>query len=164
MDGGPILTQLLLSIGGSRIEGESGWGNFKDQRVVDFLMEYGRRFSTDGLECLNKTPFRDYQVPLEPGQCHKNYLNLGGYVGDGRALYRIAHGWALCDEGIWNCHSWCIPAIGPETVIETTTPRIAYFGFVIPTGINANPIRFVFEGFGLGDELEKWKALRRNES
>ena len=57
MDCGLILNQILTKIGGSRIDDESGWANFTDPRVVDFLLKYGKEFSTEGLEYLQETPF-----------------------------------------------------------------------------------------------------------
>jgi len=52
-----------MKIGGSPIDDESGWANFSDSRVVDFLSEYGREFSTEGLEHLQETPFVGHHRP-----------------------------------------------------------------------------------------------------
>ena len=157
MDCGFILNQILTKIGGSSIDGEPGWANFRDSRVVDFLSEYGKEFPTEGLECLHETPFPGHRKPLDPGQCHRNCVDLQCYVGTGRSEYRTVHGWALSDNGIWYCHSWCIKRIGPETVVETTRARIAYFGFVLPDGVDPRAVLFVPSD--LGGLLENWRNV-----
>ena len=45
-----------------------------------------------------------------------------------RRRYSIATGWALSDDGLWRQHSWIFEG---RTLIETTTPREKYFGFVL---------------------------------
>ena len=155
MDCGLILNQILTKIGGSRIDEESGWANFTDPRVVDFLLKYGKEFSTEGLEYLQETPFPGHHKPLDPVQCHKNCVDLRCYVGTGRSEYLIVHGWALSDNGIWYCHSWCIKRTGPENIIETTRPRIAYFGFVVPDEVH--PLATLIVPSNLGELLENWR-------
>ena len=155
LDCGSILNQILTKIGGSRIDDESGWANFTDPRVVDFLSEYGREFPTEGLECLTETPFPDWRIPLHPGECHKNCVNLQFYVGTGRSEYRTVHGWALSDDDVWYCHSWCIKTVGLGNIIETTHPRIAYFGFVLPDKVDPRAVELVPSS--LGDLLESWR-------
>ncbi len=162
MDSGTILSQILTKIGGSRIDDEPGWGNFGDPRVVDFLSKYGREFPTEGLECLQETPFPDHHKPLDPVQCHKNCVDLQCYVGNiGRSEYRTVHGWALSDNGIWYCHSWCIKRTGPENIVETTRSRIAYFGFVVPDDVDPRAIWFVPSN--LGDLLENHERGKVSE-
>lgn len=102
-------------------------GNFKDCRVIDFLFEYGTEFSTENLERLTHTPFPDYQRDLDPVQCHRNCLDLACYVGS-----------------------------GPENIVETTLPRLAYFGFVVPDGVDLRGVYFVPSN--LGEELDKWRT------
>ena len=155
MDCGFILNQILVKIGGSRIDDERGWANFSDPRVVDFLSKYGREFPTEELECLRETPFPGHHKSLDPVQCHRNCVDLRCYVGTGRSEYRIVHGWALSDNGIWYCHSWCIKRTGPENIIETTCCRIAYFGFVVPDDVH--PLAILIVPSSLGDLLEKWR-------
>lgn len=157
MDSGFVLNQILTKIGGSRIDDEPGWANFTDPRVVDFLSKYGREFPSEGLECLQETPFPGHHKPLDPVHCHKNCLDLQCYVGTGRSEYQTVHGWALSDNGIWYCHSWCIKRTGPEKIVETTRPRLAYFGFVLPDGVDPRAIFLVPSN--LGDQLENWRNL-----
>lgn len=157
MDSGFILKQILTKIGGSRIDDEPGWANFTDPRVVDFLSKYGREFPSEGLECLQETPFPGHHKPLDPVHCHKNCLDLQCYVGTGRREYQTVHGWALSDNGIWYCHSWCIKRAGPEKIVETTRPRLAYFGFVLPDGVD--PCAIFLVPSNLGDQLENWRNL-----
>lgn len=155
MDCGTILNPLLTKIGGSCIDDEPGWGNFGDPRVVDFLVKYGKEFPTEGLELLKETPFLDHRKPLDPGNCHKNCFELRCYAPNGPSEYQIVHGWALSDDGIWYCHSWCIKTTAPETIIETTHSRIAYFGFVVPDGIH--PLSTWIVPSTMGDQLENWR-------
>lgn len=57
----------------------------------------------------------------KPCNCHKNSAYL---FEDGVGL--IATGYALSDDGYWRQHSWVVAHDG--RVVETTTPRTAYFG------------------------------------
>jgi len=152
LDCGLILKQVLLKIGGSGIDDEAGWANFRDPRVLDYLLKHGREFPTQQMECLRQTPFPDWRKELNPVQCHDNCVDLRCYAGSGRSEYRIVHGWALSANGIWYCHSWCIQRTGPENIIETTIPRIAYFGFVVPDDVDPRAILFVLST--LGDLLQ----------
>ncbi len=155
-----LLNQTLTSIGGKHIDAEPGWANFTDPRVVNFLLQYGRTFPTEGLECIRETPFPDWHRPLDPVHCHGNCVDLRCYVGTGQSEYRIVYGWALSDNGTWYCHSWCIKRTGPENIVETTRPRMAYFGFVVPDAVH--PLATLFVPSTLGEELEKWKSSRQN--
>ncbi len=64
-----------------------------------------------------------------PSQCHMNSCLLWE-ANQGR-LY-LATGYALSDDGLWRQHSWCVePRPRSVAVIETTEPRLLYFGFVM---------------------------------
>ena len=154
MDHARALNEIMLKIGGLNLD--EVWGNFIDPRVVDFLSEYGREFSTAGLEHLTHTPFPDYYRELDLIQCHRNCLDLCCYVGSGASQYRIVYGWALSDNGTWYCHSWCIKRNGPQNIIETTHPRVSYFGFVLPDEVHLLSTYIVPST--LGDQLEKCQS------
>lgn len=64
-----------------------------------------------------------------PSQCHANSCELW-YNNQEDTV--IATGYALSPDGIWRQHSWLI-WIKPRTnmIIETTVPRLAYFGFAM---------------------------------
>lgn len=68
-----------------------------------------------------------------PSQCHSNsaelwYNNRHSYK-NGHAVI-ICTGYALSDDGIWRQHSWLVHAKPrANVIIETTEPRVAYFGF-----------------------------------
>lgn len=68
-----------------------------------------------------------------PSKCHANaaelwYENKETYK-DGHAII-ICTGYALSKDGFWRQHSWLIHAKArANNVIETTEPRLAYFGF-----------------------------------
>lgn len=71
---------------------------------------------------------------MEPGarsRCHANAARL--WAAD-PASTLVATGYALSEDGLWREHSWGIrvdPGSPEVQVIETTTPRVAYFGFVL---------------------------------
>jgi hypothetical protein len=138
-----VLNQILLKVGGSGLDSEDGWATFSDPRVVDFLSKHGREFSTEGLQCIQETPFPDWRKSLGPDQCHRNCIDLRCYVGlTGVSEYRIVHGWALSDGGVWYCHSWCIRKTGLENIIETTRRRVSYFGFILPQDLDPRVIHW----------------------
>jgi len=63
-------------------------------------------------------------------QCHANSAQYWAKNMD-RAL--LVTGYALTDDdGMWRQHSWCVNVTedGPR-IVETTEPRVAYFGFVM---------------------------------
>lgn len=62
-----------------------------------------------------------------PNGCHENSSALWDCNKDDLILMT---GYALSEDGMWRCHSWCV---GVETglVIETTELRVAYFGFAL---------------------------------
>ena len=67
----------------------------------------------------------------QPIQCHRNSCNLWKANRDNHEI-AIATGYALSKDGMWRQHSWLILR-KPRSVnvIETTEPRVAYFGFVM---------------------------------
>ena len=155
-DSARILTTILTKIGGSQIDDAAGWANFSDPRVVNFLSAYGREFPAEGLERLLETPFPDWRRSLDPVHCHKNCIDLRCYVGAGPSQYRVVHGLALSDNDTWYCHSWCIKRTGTSNIVETTLPRIKYFGFVVPDEIH--PLGTLYVPSTLGEELDKWRG------
>lgn len=63
--------------------------------------------------------------------CHQNSAIYWNHHKDNT---RICTGYALTDDGMWREHSWLIQ-MNPRSnkIIETTVPRILYFGYVMPT-------------------------------
>ena len=60
-------------------------------------------------------------------RCHDNSLHLYFQYG-----YQLCTGYALSDDGMWRQHSWCIYKTPRTTkIVETTVPRVAYFGYVL---------------------------------
>jgi len=55
-------------------------------------------------------------------QCHENSAILWR----NNEEYKIATGWGLSDDGLWRQHTWIVV---DGKVIETTVPRLKYFGF-----------------------------------
>lgn len=84
------------------------------------IMEHGQLWLDDGLKIFSGTT----------SQCHANSATLWDLNKD---TLLLATGYALSyDDGLWRQHSWCIkPTPSGGRVIETTLPRVAYFGFVM---------------------------------
>lgn len=62
-------------------------------------------------------------------QCHSNSALC--WEANSDKLF-LATGYALSTDGLWRQHSWCVhPRPRSVHVIETTTPRELYFGFVM---------------------------------
>lgn len=151
MDHARTLYGILLKIGGLRLD--EALGNFTDSRVVDFLSEY-ETVLRRRVEKRQETPFPDWRKPLDPVQCHRNCADLRVYAPIGLSDYRIVYGWALSDNGRTS-HSWCIKRNGPENIIETTRPRVSYFGFVLPDEVHL--LSYIVPST-LGNQLEKCQS------
>lgn len=66
-----------------------------------------------------------------PNRCHANAASLWLNNMDDT---RICTGYALSKDGMWRQHSWLIHFKEKSNqIIETTTPRIGYYGFVLNT-------------------------------
>jgi len=61
--------------------------------------------------------------PMEARNCHGNSRCLME-----KGLGQVANGLALSKDGLWRPHSWVVT---PKGIIETTTPRTAYFGAIL---------------------------------
>lgn len=84
-------------------------------------------------------------------QCHANSAQYWARNMD-RAL--LATGYALTDDdGMWRQHSWCV-VVGEEgtRIVETTEPRVAYFGFVMTA---EESVRFHEDNIGRTVRLPK---------
>lgn len=84
----------------------------------------------------------------KPSQCHKNSCDLYQSNKDNENLngkLLIATGYALSKDGMWRQHSWLVLK-KPRSykVIETTTKRELYFGFVMHEEMCE---RFYFENY-----------------
>ena len=69
------------------------------------------------------------RCPGEASRCHGNAAALWEANPD---LVLLATGYALSDDGLWRQHSFAVQA-RPRRIVETTVPRVAYFGFVLTT-------------------------------
>ena len=81
---------------------------------LDVLLESGRLFISSPV--VEKG---------DPNQCHANIAQLW----TNEEIDAIYTGYALSDDGLWRQHSW---GFRGESLIETTDPRVAYFGFEVP--------------------------------
>ena len=74
----------------------------------------------------------------EPSQCHTNSAMLWEanksrtLEGPYREELALATGYAMSEDGLWRQHSWCVLRTPARVkVVETTVPRVAYYGFVM---------------------------------
>lgn len=66
-----------------------------------------------------------------PSRCHSNSCFL--FEANQHLDMAVATGYALSDDGLWRQHSWCVQRNrkGHTLVVETTEPRLLYFGYVM---------------------------------
>ena len=64
-----------------------------------------------------------------PSQCHANSCELWE---NNKDISRICTGYALSEDGMWRQHSWLVwHKSRSNQIVETTVPRVLYFGFVM---------------------------------
>ena len=63
---------------------------------------------------------------MEDSQCHQNAAIAWARKESG--VVGIGTGYALSDDGLWRQHSW---GVLREGILETTAPRIKYFGILL---------------------------------
>ena len=66
-------------------------------------------------------------MPGVPSQCHRNSSACWN-VNRNRTI--LCTGYALSEDGLWRQHSWLVD-FRHQQVVETTVPRVAYFGFAM---------------------------------
>jgi hypothetical protein len=101
-----VLRDRLLDLGGKEVV------FFCPESDLSALLARGRSFPAA----------RSRRRRMERSHCHGNVARL--YF-ESRGRIRIATGYALSEDRLWRQHSWGVEG---ETVIETTEPRVAYFG------------------------------------
>jgi hypothetical protein len=106
---GEQLKEKLLALGGHIV---AYWGDEDDAMVV-----------AKG-EPLDGALFRGLR--MEQRECHHNAVALGEQGGE------VWTGWALSSDGCWRAHSW---ARLKGVFVETTEPRVAYFGTKVPPSV-----------------------------
>lgn len=106
----PRLTCLqdkLLQIGGDMV-------CLRRESDLEKLLSHGRGWPVKGLQLRRG----------EPSECHANVCNLHQQY----PHVAIVIGWGLSKDGLWRQHSFAWNT-QRNHIIETTTKRIAYFGF-----------------------------------
>ena len=111
------LRDRLLEIGGCEVCMPAYEEDLED------ITEYGQLWDNIGVKMMKG----------RPGKCHGNSAELWYNNKDtwrsGHALI-ICTGYALSADGFWRQHSWLVHTTpGSNSIIETTEPRIAYYGF-----------------------------------
>ncbi len=102
------LEQRLLSMGGTMVVP-------RREPDQDKILSRGWLWAGDNIKIVSGVP----------SNCHSN---VAEFWRSNPKRYSIATGWALSDDDLWRQHSWIFDRC---TVIETTTPREKYFGFVL---------------------------------
>ena len=106
------LSEMLLSIGGDAVVPAREDGDDFNRAV----MRRGQFFRSGA-----------FMANMKACDCHGNVSRL--YL-EGYPLW-IATGYALSNDGLWRSHTWGVSRKDGE-VVETTEPRVAYYGFVMP--------------------------------
>lgn len=109
------LRSLLLNFGGSEV---CMPGYDEDTRRI---IERGQLWYGD----------RIHMMKGQPSQCHRN-SSYCWEANQNKAV--LCTGYALSEDGVWRCHSWLVE-LRPRRnrIVETTVPRVAYFGFGMTT-------------------------------
>lgn len=78
-------------------------------------------------------PIEYYLVKGAPIRCHANSAAIWE---ENQNNIVLMTGYALSEDGVWRQHTWCLmvrdPDTGelcPEAIVETTVPRVLYYGF-----------------------------------
>jgi hypothetical protein len=91
-----------------------------------------------------------------PSCCHGNVAML--HI-ESRGEVRIAHGYALSDDGLWRQHSWGVSAEDGR-IIETTERRVRYYGFMLNEAETAWRLLMVKESGALQrEEVEEVREV-----
>lgn len=105
------LREKLLTFGGDAVCMARGEPDIKE------ILKYGQLW-------------HGYGAVMKKGKasmCHSNAASLSLKRG-----FYMCTGYALSEDGMWRQHSWCIDVHARTTkIIETTEPRVMYFGFVL---------------------------------
>ena len=92
-----------------------------DEEDLNELLNYGQFWIGNNIKMMKGIP----------SQCHYNASRLWEQNKD---KCHICTGYALSSDGMWRQHSWCIwNKARSNQIVETTEPRILYYGFVMTT-------------------------------
>jgi hypothetical protein len=105
------LAKRLKAIGGEQLVAPR-----HGEADLDVLLELGVVFPGKGAQ----------RKRGRVSDCHDNVARL---FKRSPAVTRIVTGYALSSDGLWRQHSW---ALVKDRLVETTEPRLTYFGFVVP--------------------------------
>ena len=88
-----------------------------DQLITDGVLVQGKMYKRRG----------------QRSRCHDNSLAFMIASKDEHQSQRLVWmtGFALSDDGLWRCHSWCV-SMRPKglAIVESTVSRLCYFGLV----------------------------------
>lgn len=69
-------------------------------------------------------PFSIHLIEGRVSRCHDNAIALSKRKSH---KYEMFFGFALSEDRLWRCHSWCMDMTRAR-IVETTTPRLVYVG------------------------------------
>jgi hypothetical protein len=101
------LQDKLLSFGGD-------WVALVPECDLKTLMEKGQLFKD--------------KIILKKMHPDKSHINSAQLWLTNPETYQIATGWALCNDGMWDQHTWLLKG---KNIIETTKPMKMYFGIIL---------------------------------
>jgi len=151
LPGKPLVCQPPDDEWQNRINADCWWasgykgsesGNQSDMALMKKLLSFGgyeacvQYHEEDAKNLLERGQlwYEDHSVLKKgaPSQCHRNTCDLWEANHADREV-AIATGYALTDDdGMWRQHTWLLHRrVRSVQVVETTTKRIAYFGFVM---------------------------------
>lgn len=107
------LKELLLGLGG-------------DQLVAPLVPDASLSLLVEAGFVMAGPVFR--RIMRESG-CHRNVAEI--WTSRRREIVGIGTGYCLSDDGLWRQHSW---GIRREGILETTVPRVKYFGVLLQQG------------------------------
>ena len=105
----------------AKLSGCAGWAVVATNlTTLPYMITEG--FLLDGEDAVMETG--------APSACHDNASRLTRLNPDKMVLMT---GYALSDDGMWRGHSYCLRSEddGSFTIVETTVPRLAYFGHIV---------------------------------
>lgn len=119
------LEERLLTLGGEVLGGGASWLRMElQEEFVQALLERAQPMSGDDARIV-----RGYAI-----SCHDNAAALAERF----ASYEHYSGVALTEaDGMWRVHSWCVT---PSGVVETTEPRLIYFGLPASEDPSLDPL------------------------
>lgn len=124
------LKEALLKIGGGG-KGNDGFAYTGYEERMDRFLE--EEFTPEEARILVSwgRVFRPCRVKMVSGSRNHCHTNVARLVASDPKKFEAWTGMSLCEDGLWRSHSWAVDTDG--TVVETTVPRLIYYGCPMET-------------------------------